>query len=161
MLKVLPAIVAVNATLAGFRLAWIITVTEPESMPISLRPALRPDTVHAHDDDDGVTAIVAMPPADDTVSFDGLMANEQALPNCVTTSCWPATMKGSVRADVPGFGTTEYDTTPTPMPLAPDTIVAIDGGGPVVVHEQPGPADTLKLPLPPVAGTVADWGLSE
>jgi hypothetical protein len=39
-------------------------------------------------------------------------------------------------------------------------MLAIDGGGPVVVHAQPAPADTLNVPFPPDAGIVADCGLS-
>jgi hypothetical protein len=104
-LSVFPAIVAdiVTAERPGF--GGMVTVTSPLLVPLA-GVAPRPVAVHEHDDSDGVTVIPAVPPAAETVSFDGLIANEQALPNCVTECVWPLTLKFNVRALVPAFGTT-------------------------------------------------------
>jgi hypothetical protein len=106
IVSVLPAIVAVKICGPLLTFGGIVTVTMPLPVPFTgVTP--RPDAAHVQDARDGVTVICADPPAADTVSFDGLMANEQALPNCVTMCCWPPTVKVSWRAPAPVFGTTE------------------------------------------------------
>ena len=51
---------------------------------------------------------------------------------------------------------TVSDTVPLPEPLPPATVIQVWEAA--AVHEQPLPAVTVKLALPPAAGTLAEVG---
>jgi hypothetical protein len=67
-----------------------------------------------------VTATSNDPPAASTLRCSGEIANVQA-PSCVTLTTRPATVIVPVRA-APADAPTWNETSPVPLPLAPDTI---------------------------------------
>jgi hypothetical protein len=71
---------------------------------------------------------------------------------------WPPAVIVPDRA-APAFDAAENATLPEPVPEDPDVIVIHEAPG-VAVHVQPEPAVTMKLPVPPLASTSCDVGLS-
>ena len=80
--RVWPAIVAVKVWVLAVVLGGMVTVTVPLLAPA---PGVAPSpvAVQLQDELDAVIAMVAIPPADVTCRFAGLIANEQPEPNCV------------------------------------------------------------------------------
>jgi hypothetical protein len=80
------------------------------------------------------------------------------LGHCVTVNVWPATTMEPDRL-APEFAATVNATVPLPLPAAPEVTV-IHGADATAVHAHPLDAVTVKLPVPPAAGTVAPPGFS-
>ena len=121
----------------------MVTVTEPLPVPLA-GVAFNPDAVHAHAALDAVTAITAEPPPSGALITDGLIANEQLVPNCVIEYTAPFTVMLPCRAVGAGLADTKKLTFPGPVPNAPAAMV-IQLSLFVAVQLQPGPVATLKL----------------
>ena len=78
-----------------------------------------------------------------------------AAPAWVTVKTWPWTETVPVREAVEEFGATVNDTV---LARAAPPAMAIQLWEVAAVHEQPLAAVTVKLALPPAAGTLAEPG---
>ena len=78
-----------------------------------------------------------------------------AAPAWVTVKTWPWTETVPKREAVEEFGATVNDTV---LPAAVPPAMVIQLWDVAAVHEQPLPAVTVKLALPPAAGTLAEPG---
>jgi hypothetical protein len=82
--KTCPATLAVNTTVDAVGFGGIVKVTVP--LPVTdVEFAPNPEAVHEHDWSEVETATGTVPPAGETGTLDGLMANAQLppIPNCV------------------------------------------------------------------------------
>src|SRR5262245_51906557 len=83
----------------------------------------------------------------------------QATPACAIVAARPAIVSVPCLAEAAGFGAAEKWTCPWPLPLAAPTI-PIHASVVVAVHAQASAIATATSPVPPLAGTVCDGGVS-
>ena len=74
----------------------------------------------------------------------------------MTVKVRPWTVTVAVGVAVAVLAATATETVPPPVPLAPARVTELCDVA--AVHEQPVPAATLKLALPPAAGRLAEAG---
>jgi hypothetical protein len=121
--KVCPAIVAVPVRVVVAGLAATVRATVP--LPVPLAPlatvihdapleAVHPQPLPA------VTETLADPPAAAGLVEPGVIAYEQARPDCETVKVSPATVNVPVRAAVDVLAATAYPTLALPTPDAPE-----------------------------------------
>ena len=77
----------------------------------------------------------------------------------LTVNVWPPAVIVPERA-APEFDCTEKPTLPEPVPDDPD-VIEIHDAPDAAVQVHPVPAVTENVPLPPVASTFCEVGLSE
>ena len=144
-----PAIVRVAVR------AWpVLAAAEKVAVPLPVPPAVTVSQeallagVHAHPAP-VVTVTLPVPPPAGTLPLPGAIAKEQPLP-WFSVKVWPPIVSAPDRG-APELAATLYCTVPLPVPLAPDVIVS-QGALLAAVHEQPSPALTVTLPVPPLTG---------
>jgi hypothetical protein len=162
--KVWPAIVRVPVRVAvsGF------AATEKSTVPLPV--PLAPDVTVSHEGElltavqlqveaEALTPTLPVPPAAVADMPLEPIRNEQVVLVCVNVTVWPAIVMVAERM-APLFAVADHATVPEPVPEAPDVMVSQDAFGTAVQPKSGAFAVTVKLPVPPAAGTLTWAGLS-
>ncbi len=104
-----------------------------------------------------VTVTIPEPAADVRLADPGEIVGRHVTPAWFTVRVLPPTDTVPVRAAVPAFVATVYESEPLPVPVAP-VVIVIHALLLVVVQPQPVAALTVTTPEAPDEATVADVG---
>ena len=103
-----------------------------------------------------VTLVDPVPGDAFTFTVFGEIEYEQLSAACVTVNVWPAIVSVPDREE-PIFGSTTYDTLPSPVPDPPEAMV-IHPALLAAVQLHAVVVDTFTVPVPPSTGTLSSRG---